>query len=306
MSTNVEPEEAEAINALVQAESSPELPAAVVQRDFNHPRRFSAENLADLQRALTMGLPALDKKLRELFKCSLRTEALEIDEVSAEGLFDELQDPFALAEFSVGGQPAWIQWDIRAAVQAIELQLGSPGDPEPRQLSTIEGFMLDDILSSVVDVVTHALNLEAADHKVIRTIEELSGWQDPGPQAEAHRLKVAVKLNGVGEGSSFHLYLPGVEAKAATPSDNSAKNALPDHLNPIGIELGAYLGSSEIPLSDLLAIEIGDVIPLGTALCEPLQLRVEGHEFGTAEMGIHNGNRAVRVVEVNPRPESVE
>jgi flagellar motor switch protein FliM len=306
VSTNVEPEEAEAINAIVQEGSSEETPAAVVQRNFNQPRRFSGESLVGFQRSLTLGLPQLDKRLRELFKCPLRTEALEVSEVSAEGIFDQLEAPFALAGFTIAGQPAWIQWDIRAAVQAIELQLGSAGTPEPRELSHIEGFMLDDILSSVVDVVTRTLNLEASEHGVISIVEDITPWQDPGPEAEAHRLMVAIRIEGVGEGSTFHLYLPGMKSDDSDHPEYEAAAALPEHLNPVNIELGAYLGSSEIPLNDLLAIEIGDVIPLGTALSDPLQLRVEGYEFGTAEMGTHNGNRAVRIIEVSPRPEGVE
>ena len=305
MSTNVEPEEAEAINALAQEASSEESLAAVVQRDFSRPQRFSAKNLAGFRRSLSSALPELDRALKSIFKLSLRTEAMEVDEVGATGLFADLDAPFALAEFKVAGQPAWIQWEIRSAVKAIELLLGSDGEPEPRPLSAIEGHLLSEIFSSVVDVIAKALQLDASELAVANKHEDISSWQDAEADAEEHRLMVAIKLEGIGESSSFHVYLPGVKLGPVQAGEESTSAALPNHLHSVSIELGAHLGCSEIPLNDLLSLELGDVIPLGTMLSEPLQILVEGYECGTAEMGTHNGNRAIRVIEVSPRLDGI-
>ena len=305
MSTNVEPEEAEAINALAQEESSEETLAAVVQRDFSRPQRFSTNSLDGVRRSLSSALPDLDQALRSIFKIPLRTEAIEIDEVSATGLFSDLDRPFALGEFQVAGQPAWIQWEIRPAVKAIELLLGSDGEPDPRELSVIEGHLLSEIFSSVVDTVAKSLQLDASQLVISSTHEEISSWQDAGAEAEELRLMVAIKLEGIGESSSFHVYLPGFKVDKEQAGEESSSAALPNHLHSVSIELGAHLGCSEIPLNDLLSLELGDVIPLGTMLSEPLQVLVEGFECGTAEMGTHNGNRAIRVIEVSPRLDGI-
>lgn len=301
----MEPEEAEAINALAQEASSEESLAAVVQRDFSRPQRFSTKSLEGLRRTLASALPELDDALKAIFKLPLRTEAMEIDEVGATGLFDDLDAPFALAEFKVAGQPAWIQWEIRSAVKAIELLLGSDGEPEPRRLSSIEDHLLSDIFGSVVNVIAKALQLDASELTVASKPEEISNWQDAGVDAEEHRLMLALKLEGIGESSSFHVYLPGVKLGQDPTGEGGASAALPNHLHSVSIEFGAHLGCSEIPLNDLLSLELGDVIPLGTLLSEPLQVLVEGFECGTAEMGTHNGNRAIRVIEVSPRLDGI-
>ena len=300
MSENVEPEEAEAIRELVQEEGEREdVSMAVEQRDFRRPRRISGGTLEGFRHRLSMLLPELDKALRLVFKAPLRTEVAELSETSAEGLFDDLQKPFALAGFDVAGQPAWITWDIRAAVRAIELLLGSGGDPEPRELSSIENRLLSQILSTVVDVVCRSLSVEAADLRVETSLEDIAGWRDPGEGAEPHRLCVAVSFEGLGESSVFHLYLPGFDEGRDLDAEAAAA-LLPAHAGRVTVEVGAYLGSSDVPLDNLLALEVGDVIPLGTSLSDPVLLRVEGLACGTAEMGMHNGNRAVRILEVNP------
>ncbi len=305
MSTNVEPEEAEAINALVEEESSVEKSTAVVQRDFRQPQRFNSKSIGDFQKAITRRLPELEKALRETFKLPISAEVMEVDEVGAEGLFDKLEAPIALAEFEIAGQPAWIRWSIRAAVKAIEHLLGSDGEPEPRKLSNIENYLLQDTFGAVTGVITKALELESTELSMIETPEEIAGWQEAGEEAEEHRLFVAIRIEGLGESSVIHLYLPGVQARSSSAASEKEAAPLPGHLHTVDVELGAHLGCSEIPLNDLLSLELGDVIPLGTLLSEPLQILVEGFECGTAEMGTHNGNRAIRVIEVSPRLDGI-
>lgn len=303
MSANVEPEEAEAIHDLARDETGApagaKVAAEVVQRDFRRPRRFSGDSIARFRQRLLALAAELEAGLGGLFETRVRVEFDDVGEVTANGLFDTLDPPHALAELSVGGQPGWIQWDILGAVEAIERLLGSEGAPEARPLSTIENRFLHAAFSATVDVVTRALGLEASDLTVVKAREELSDWRDGGEGAESHRLHVAVAVEGLGETSRMHLYLPGVRESGAA-DDGAALGELPEHLQRVKIELGAHLGASDVPLSDLLSLEIGDVIPLGTSLSDPLVLRVEGRPCGFAEMGSVRGNRAIRVLAVDP------
>ena len=298
MTNNVEPEEAEALRELSETEERTGAPASVEQRDFRRPRRFSGSALDGFRHRLTNSLPELDQALRSLFKVPLRTEVEDLTEVSAEGLFDDLEDPFALAGFNVGGQPAWIRWDVRAAVKHIESLLGSDGEPEPRKLSSIENGLLTQVFAAVIDIVARSLDVEASDLGVVTVSEDIASWRDSGESAEPHRLCVAIRFEGPGDPSTFHLYLPGFEEARATLGEAAAE--LGAHIHRVNVEIGAYLGTSDVALASLLALEIGDVIPLGTTLSDPLVLKVEGETCGTAEMGTRNGNRAVRILEVNP------
>ena len=305
MSANVEPEEAEAIRDLVQEEGEREdVAVAVEQRDFHQPRRFSENALRGFQRQLTLLLPELDSSLRSVFKVPVRTEVTEFTEMSAEGLFDGLEKPFAIGGFEINGQPAWITWDIRAVVQLVELLLGSEGEPEPRSLSTIENRLLADIFGVVVDVVARALSFEAANLRIETAVEDIANWTDPGDDAQSHRLCVALGFEGPGEASAFRLYLPGFDGLDAGPNEDAAIE-VPPHAQDVKIEVGAYLGSSDVPLDSLLALEVGDIIALGTTLSDPVILRVEGQACGFAEMGAHDGNRAIRILELNPKLDGI-
>jgi flagellar motor switch protein FliM len=298
VSTNVEPEEAEAIRAILEIESEQEeARSSIEQRDFRRPRRFSGSALEGLRLRLAMRLPELDRALRSVLKVSVRTEVAALFETSAEGIFDGFEAPFAVAGFETGGQPGWISWDIRAAVRAIEQLLGSEGEPEPRALSSIENRLLAMILGAVVDAVTRGLSVEASNLRVEVAKEDIKGWRDAGEGAEPHRLCVAVRLEGPYEPSTFHVYLPGF-GESGVGSRRADTLELPPHAHRVQVELGAFLGSADVPLDHLLSLELGDVIPLGTTLSDPVVLRVEGRPCGTAEMGTHKGNRAVRILDV--------
>jgi flagellar motor switch protein FliM len=58
-------------------------------------------------------------------------------------------------------------------------------------------------------------------------------------------------------------------------------------------------------LSDLLALEDGDVIPLGTLVDGTLSVTVDGHEFARGALGTSGGTLAVRLTQII-RPRSAE
>ncbi len=271
----------------------------VVQRDFRRPRRFSRAFLDELVKSFGLAVPQLETALAAHFKTPVNMEIEAVAEASADGLFDDLEAPFALAGFQVDGQPGWIRWDTRGAVGAIELLLGANEEPVARELEGIERMLLQDVLKTVVDGVAQAAALEASDVAVARQREDIADWRGAGENAESHRVHARLRVEGLGEPSHLHVYLPGIRFAGRGP-EGAIHSALPDHLHRVKIDLSAHLGASDIPLSDLLSLEVGDVVPLGTGPSDPLILRVEGQPCGTSEMGSARGNRAIRILTVNP------
>jgi flagellar motor switch protein FliM len=90
--------------------------------------------------------------------------------------------------------------------------------------------------------------------------------------------------------------MPGVDPAEAASSPPAP--ALPSHLGRVCVSVVARLGHSDIPLSDLLSLEPGDVIPLRATTDEPLWLDVEDLPSALGVLGSKNGNHAVRVTEV--------
>jgi flagellar motor switch protein FliM len=308
VAANIEPEEAEAIQALARREgdgpgTSGPSAAEVVERDFREPRRLSRAGLERFRKRLQVAVPSLERALLAKFGEQVRLRIEEVREVNADGLFSTLEAPFAMGGFTVGEQSGWVRWGIHGAVHAVEHLLGSPASDEPRKLTGIENALLHDLLAVFVDASASALELDAADLRIVEGLEEVEGPDGIG--SEPHRLAVSLSVDGLREKSLVHLWLPGVRDAGEPGKGETSALSLPPHLERVRVAFSAHLGASDVPLDDLLSLEIGDVVPLATGLSEPLVLRVEGQPCGTAEMGSVRGNRAVRIIEVNPVLEDI-
>ncbi len=69
------------------------------------------------------------------------------------------------------------------------------------------------------------------------------------------------------------------------------------HIHRIPIGLSVSLGETTITVEDILKLEKGDVIQLGTHIREPLKLYVENKEYYHVKPGVSNGRYAVELQE---------
>ncbi len=301
--TKVEPEEAEAIQEMMREEGEERAAADVAARDFRQPRRISSSLLVKLRRDLSRRIPELEETLASRLRSRHAMEARDLRETSVAGLFNELPENLPMARFRVAGHPAWILWQNKAAHAAIETIFGSTPneDSEDRAFSKMEAKILDQLMSEVANFVCSSLELQPSEFRVVDRIEDMGHWRDGGAEAEAHRLCVDLVFEGPAMESSFQLYLPGFKSSAQDSPAESLE--LSDHCNQVTVEVGAFLGSNDLPLNEILELQVGDVIPLGTTVDEPLLLRAEGCVFGTGHVGNYRGNLAVRVIEINPSTE---
>ena len=81
---------------------------------------------------------------------------------------------------------------------------------------------------------------------------------------------------------------------------------LPEHLAGITFELQAALATVDVPLTELLAVEVGDVIPLGVTTSSPVLVRIEDGDYAHAAWGRHEGQLAIRVIELLRSDDSPE
>ncbi len=71
-----------------------------------------------------------------------------------------------------------------------------------------------------------------------------------------------------------------------------------DRLRSVTVEMRAELGRSRLPISELMQLQEGDVIPLKRRITEPIRVFVGQKEKFTAAAGKAGKYRAIRVVEV--------
>jgi flagellar motor switch protein FliM len=297
VATNLEPREVQAILDLTRTADGTR-PAEVATRDFERPLRLSPDEIEAARIKLRRALPGLEAELARSLRKTHPLELVDLGEVTAEGLFRELEPPLAVLCFEVDGQPGWVVWDPLAALMAVEIVLGGsePTSTEARPLTTVERGVITRILSGVARNLGRALGVEPSQFRAPELKDDLGGWHDGGRNADRRRLHLHFAFQGPGGASEMRVYMPGVDPAEAASSPPAP--ALPSHLGRVCVSVVARLGHSDIPLSDLLSLEPGDVIPLRATTDEPLWLDVEDLPSALGVLGSKNGNLAVRVTEV--------
>lgn len=300
MSAPVTPEEADAIRDAVRPTEKARTEIAV--RDFRRPRRLSAPQLAKLVQAAEKSLPEIEALFRSWLRESHDASIVSITEIDARELLAGLAEPFSVVAFECGGAPAWATWDTASAVAAAELALGTAriDEPRARALSSIEATILTTIASRAAMLITKSLGVEAKGFAWIQDLEALKPSKEALQEGDPQRLAIDVALEAAGRSSNVRFYVSGVRAPSTSsahnpPAKSKGKAPLPAHLEEVSVEVGAQLGTAEIPLADLLGLEVGDVILLDAAVGSSLEVYVEGHACATARFGTHRGELAIQI-----------
>jgi flagellar motor switch protein FliM len=87
-------------------------------------------------------------------------------------------------------------------------------------------------------------------------------------------------------------------SSATTQVSSRVRDRYEDTLRTLSVEMRAELGRTRLPVSDLMQLEVGDVIPLDRRVSEPVQVFVGAKQKFRAAAGTSARRRALRIVEV--------
>lgn len=297
MSSNLSAEEAAALAAALPGANAAAKSASVAPRQFDQPLRLSASDLESLRERLRKALKDIERELSAPLRSAVKLELVDASEVNAEGLASAQQLPFAALRFEVAKQPGWLTWSGKAPIDALEVALGAsaPGENQPRRLSPVEQSTLLRLLGGTTKKLAASVALDATSFSVAQDVEGFGSWRQGGERAEAQRVRVVIGVQALGSDSQWQLYLPGITPAARTQAKLAPQAPLPQHLGAIPVELRVVLGSAQVPLAQLLALEPGDVIPLDCELGDSLIVSVEQRACMRAQLGQSRGNLAVRI-----------
>ena len=230
MSSNVEPEEAA---ALMDA-FDPEVAGGdreVSQRDFRVPLRLRASSISELRRVIETTLPQAEIELAKLLRGRMRLDVVSASEVNSESLLEGLSEPLALVRFTAGGHPAWVQWEIESAVEAVEQILGaSEPTAATRELSPMERTVLRTLIEGVCTPLFTRMGLDCSGFEAIGQLKEAGDWREAELWADPHRLGLELRLTTPAGASNLRLYLPIFDAQltfAARVANESCERTLP-------------------------------------------------------------------------------
>jgi flagellar motor switch protein FliM len=299
--TEISEDEAQALRKVAGA-AEDQVKSLVLERNFSQPRRLSAERLQRISQTVGASLQDISTKLAAPLRSFFKLHVGSVSEVNANTLFDDMPSPFVVLCLDIDGTIGWLVWEEMAATATLEQILAGELDPEeeikPRILSPSETCVLQQLLIDIVTPVGRCLGLNVKIESVAQDEEELKTLRDAGPDADARRLMLHLVFEGPGGNSDLRLYLPNInedgDNTAATPTRD-----VPGHLDTVHVEMRALLGKVAIPLRDLLAMEVGDVIPLGTEVGGKVNLLVEDRPIAHCDWGQIDGTLALKITELN-------
>lgn len=314
MSSNLEQEEVQAILEAVRGSAGEPAAGSVEPRDFGQPRRLSRDRLQRLSRLVTTRLPEICSELAGPLRQQPKLTLASVSEVNAEGLFTDLETPFLVHCFECNGSPAWILWETITAASWVEAVLigprvedaaqeeGEDAEDQARRLSRSECRVLEGLLEAVLVPITAALGLERTAGTLAQNPEELVTLEDAGPAGDPRRLMLHFMVEGKTGSSDLRIYLPGLDEQPVAAGRTGEPSQLPDHLSGVELTLAALLGSVEVPLTELLDLEPGDLIPLGIPVGTLVEIQVEDRTCATATWGRRNGLLAIKIEKLLPHP----
>jgi flagellar motor switch protein FliM len=300
--TNLSPEE---LGALLPAAAAT-APAQVEPRDFRRPRRLSTERVSALAERAAEALPELQELLAARLRRACTVAVAGCGEIDAAEAWSAAHEHAPVLRAELGGEPAWLLWESPAALAAAEIALGGEPaqEPAPRALSSVERTLIDELLGKVAALLARALGADAKSWRGSTVALEREALADAGGARDPARVWLHVSVDAGSSASTLRLYLPGLASGGDAPKAPPAPRALPAHLEEIEVDLVAALGAVDIPLSELLALEVGDVIPLALEADTTLDVSVEDVPWASASWGRHEERLALRLKAREPRPES--
>lgn len=301
MSSQLEPEEVQAIADAMAAPTA--VAPEVAERDFRIPRRLSLEVVRKLEEALRNSVPSFQRSLQSVVPTEITLEPTSVREITARGLFAKVPESFVIARYLTDRAPGWAVWEPEAAIACVQAALGMPVSDEDeidvsRELSFIERRMMARILDALLRPIADRFQLQVDGLTIAEKPDEIGSWEDEGPDADAHRLCVDLSLTAAGRTSNLTLYMPGFLPAEVELEEEEEVAATPSHMTEVPVEVRALFDAVEVPLSDLLDIEVGDILPLGPVRSARVTLLVDDAPIAHAKLGRNYERLAVRLTDM--------
>lgn len=251
---------------------------------------------------------ALKHDLATLLNREVDVALESCEQVRFGALRESLPEPSCcfLVELAPLREPAFCVVDYPLAFASVDRLLGGSGDPagDPRDLTSTELAMLEDVMRVVMQAHVAAWQpYTTLKAKLLRAVSIPRYVRDL--RAEDIMLVTRYRLQEFAPGAvlTFAVPLMGLEPhlqhepRPVAPSQNkvSYEADIAAHLGAVRIPIAVRLGGARLPLRDLIALEVDDVIVLDRLIHEGCELVVAGSPKYDGAVGTHGGNFTFRV-----------
>lgn len=282
--------------------------------DFKQPKLFSKE----IMRTLRALHDVLARNLSRVFSNALRQKVdvhlQRIEQISTSEFIHNLESPSAIYLLSVkelGGEVIVVM-PPSFCIHLIERQSGGRGDGmiENRTLTTIEEKIISRIMESVnreiiiawepyMDFHIHSCTYESKPENMHLVSVDPTIIANLIIEIGTNRveIKVSYPYSLLKEAINESILRKGNQFRTERLSDEELES-YKRTLMKAYVKIQPLLGTTNLPMHEVIALKEGDSIPLNQRTDKPLEVRVNGVKKMTAYPGLMRGRKAVKIFEI--------
>ena len=288
-------------------------PDDTAEYDWACPHRFTGAEHRRLDAFAERTAERLGEALAALLRVRLTFGAETVAERYASAVADTEAPVYRVSLHDAAGGPCgMVQLPVVQARGWVEKLLGGSATPDEgdRQLSSLESDLLLDLVSAIVQsLATVSREAGAPDlHRGEAVMAQAETLPVPN-DAEFCELTFRAAGNGNRDAVTFFLkseLLDTIAGRAtagkAPLSPKQTRARLLGHFGNAPVEVTARLGTARISVRDLMSLEPGDVVVLGTGVSEPIAVAVGGQVALRGSPAACQGRYAVQVLDPRDHP----
>jgi len=283
--------------------------------DFKRPNKFAKDQLRTLEMIHENYARLISTFLSGYLRSFVNVEVISVEQLTYYEFTNSLSNPTIMGLSSFNPLSGNLIMEVNPSITfgVIDRVLGGPGRGEYkiRNFTEIELTIMKNIIAKLFKLLTEPWNNVIEVSPKLEKLETNSQFaQIVSPNETIALITMKVRLDekeGIVNLCIPHLTIEPIIDKISTKYwfKNSSRNATSEDINIIKSRLEAavvplkvFLGESEIPVEDVLGLQLGDVIQLNTKCNQPLEMYVDNKIKFMVKPGMKKKKLAVKVVEI--------
>lgn len=320
MSEVLSNDEVEALVAAAQRGSGDSLPQErrpqrrarrVREVDFTRPTKFAQDQQRLFARTHETFCRSASTRISAELRTQIELDVIDVDQLTWSSAMGRVPQPsiYVLLETDPLGTTLLLTMELPLVARMIDRMLGGAGSSRggDGELTEIELAMTRRICTTVVEQLTPTWEDLLGLHLTVRAIETKLTNLNLAPPSEP-TLTLTMEAKSEDSSSTLSLAVPyrsieHVASKLSNPqfSDSAADGGdsalLREAIGGVQVELRAEVARTQVALEDLLALEPGSVVRLGSSVASGITLYADAVPVHRVRPGRSGIRRAVEVLE---------
>jgi flagellar motor switch protein FliM len=287
----------------------------IVDYDFRHPQRLSKAQLEVVQSIYEAFGEMFAASISDEVRTSVELKVAKIRQLSYGEFISSLPSPTCCVV--VGMSPlkgtSLLEISNSTILTIVDRLLGGEGketEKVDRELTTVELHISRDPINKMIDSLKRAWKeIVELEPKLEEIITETERVQIASPEEGVLNIVLGIKV-GDAEGGMNHCIPftliesiidrlnPQFPTTQEVEVDENIQRRLLESLGMVPSELVVELGETTITMRDVLGLQVGDVVRLGTKIDDELILKVDRQPKFKCHPGVMGTKMAIKITKI--------